>query len=203
MLGDELRVLADDGIRWSRDDPYHRDRFERVRRAAAVAFSIADQRSVEEIERTVFSELTHMAPVPCGDAAVVDDQGRILLIQRSDDRLWAMPGGGLHMGETPAEGVAREALEETGHVVEVLDLVGIYDSRLCETRSAIQLYISVFLCRSDREAAPTTPQEVLDQAWFGRDELPELSPGHTVRVPDVFRFLDQRRAIFDQLRPAP
>ncbi|MGQ0431489.1 MAG: NUDIX domain-containing protein [Microthrixaceae bacterium] len=198
MLGDELRVLADDGLRWSGDDPYHRERFHRVRSAAAAAFSIADQRGANEIERSVFSQLTHMAPIPCGDAAIVDDHERILLIQRSDDRLWAMPGGGFNMGETPAQGVAREALEETGLVVEVLDLLGVYDSRFCGTGSALQLYQFVFLCRAVGVAEQSTPQEVLDQEWFARDELPDLSPGHTVRVPDVFQYLDRRRAIFDR-----
>jgi 8-oxo-dGTP pyrophosphatase MutT (NUDIX family) len=45
---------------------------------------------------------------------VIDPQGRILLMQRTDDRKWAMPGGGLEVGETPAAGVVREAFEETG-----------------------------------------------------------------------------------------
>lgn len=199
MLGDELRLLADDGLRWSQGDPYHRDRFERVRRAAAAAFAIADERDVDEIEEKVFSQLTHVAPIPCGDAAIVDEDDRILLIQRADDHLWAMPGGSFNMGETAAEGVAREALEETGLKVEVLDLVGVYDSRFCGTRSALQLYQFVFLCRAIGEAAPTTPLEVLDQRWFSKDELPALSPGHAVRVPDVFRYLDSRRPLFDRI----
>ena len=201
MLGDELRALADEGIAWSQEDPYHHDRYTRVRRAAAEAFSIADERDVEEIERTVFSQLTHIAPVPCGDAAIVDGDGRILLIQRSDDGLWAMPGGGFHMGETPAEGVAREAREEAGLVVAVDGLVGVYDSRLCGALSEIQLYQFVFLCRVVDECEPTTPDETLDRRWFARGELPDLSPGHDVRVPDVFRFVEDRRTIFDPPSP--
>jgi len=201
MLGDELRALADDGIVWSQDDPYHLDRYRRVRRAAAEAFSIADERDVDEIEGTVFSQLTHVAPVPCGDAAIVGDDGRIFLIRRSDDGLWAMPGGGFHMGETPAAGVAREASEEAGLVVEVHDLVGVYDSRLCGARSEIQLYQFVFLCRVVDVCGPTTPDETLDSGWFARHELPALSPGHDVRVPDVFRFIVDRRTVFD--RPMP
>ena len=112
-------------------------------------------------------------------------------------------------GETPAEGVAREAAEETGITVEIQELVGVYDSRFCETRSTLQLYQFVFLCRPVTTGPPTTPHEVSDQRWFARDERPVLSPGHTIRVPHVFDYLARRQPFFDPLgrlnplRPAP
>lgn len=198
MLADELRVIAAGGLRWTASDPYNQDRFERVRAVAGRLFAFTDTRPVEEVERSVFSMLTHVAPAPCGDAAVFDSDDRLLLIQRADDRLWAMPGGAFEMGETAAEGVRREALEEAGVEVEVTDLVGVYDSRFCETRSSIQLYQFVFLCKPIRISAATTPHEVLDVGWFSEADVPALSPGHTVRVPDAFRFLRDRRPYFDR-----
>lgn len=198
MLADELRVIATAGMRWTAGDPYNHDRFERVRSASARLFAFTDTRPLDEVERTVFSQLTHLAPVPCGDAAVFDEEGRILLIQRADDELWAMPGGAFEMGETAAEGVAREALEEAGVVVEVTDLVGVYDSRLCGSRASVQLFQFVFLCRVTGWAEATTPQEVLEVGWFTEDDLPPLSPGHTVRVPDAFRFRHDGRTFFDR-----
>lgn len=200
QLGDELRALAEEGLRYSGAEPYHRERYERLRRGAASVFSLADEEGVDHIEKSVFAQLTHRAPIACGDAAIVDSDGRMLLIQRSDDELWAMPGGGFNVGETPAEGVAREAAEETGVEVEIAELVGVFDSRHCETRSSLQLYQFVFLCRPLTSSAATTPHEVLDQQWFARNELPPLSPGHTVRVPYVFDYLAHRQPYFD--RPA-
>lgn len=197
VLGDQLRVIATAGIRWTEGDPYNRDRFERVLAVAARLFALTDTRPLEDVERSVFSQLTHVAPVPCGDAAVFDDHDRILLIQRADDQLWAMPGGAFEMGETAAEGVAREALEEAGVEVEVLDLVGVYDSRFCGSRASLQLFQFVFQCRVIRFAEATTPHEVLDVGWFTEGELPPLSPGHTVRVPDAFRFRRDGRPFFD------
>lgn len=198
LLADELRVISASGIRWTAEDPYNRDRFERVRDVAARLFAFTDTRPLEEVKRSVFSTLTHVAPAPCGDAAVFDSDNRILLIQRADDQLWAMPGGAFEMGETAAEGVRREALEETGVDVAVTDLIGVYDSRFCETRSSIQLYQFVFLCTPKGVGAATTPHEVLDVGWFDESDLPALSPGHTIRVPDAFRFLRDRRPFFDQ-----
>ena len=201
-LGDAMRVLADDGLRWSGDDPYHHDRYERLRRLAAEVFALADERGADDIEQTVFSMLTHVSPMTGGEAAIVDDRERILLIQRSDDRLWAMPGGLFNMEETAAEGVAREAREEAGVEVDVLELIGVYDSRLCGSQAQLQIYHFVFLCRDLARVPATTPHEVLDSAWFAERELPPLSPGHALRVPDVFRYLRAPRAIFDTLRPS-
>jgi hypothetical protein len=82
-------------------------------------------------------------------------------------------------------------------VVEPIELVGVYDSRLCRSRSALQLFQFVFLCRPISQMTATTPHEVTGMGWFAEAELPPLSPGHAVRVPDLFRFLEDRRAFFD------
>jgi ADP-ribose pyrophosphatase YjhB (NUDIX family) len=61
-------------------------------------------------------------------AVVLDESGRILMIRRTDNDLYAIPGGGLEAGETVSEAVAREVLEETGIRVEVVDLVGVFSN---------------------------------------------------------------------------
>jgi hypothetical protein len=85
-LGDELRVLADTGLHWTSNDPYNFARYQQARCLAARMFSLADVRGHEEIEATLFDQLTHLAPVPVADAGVVDDQRRVLLIRRGHAR---------------------------------------------------------------------------------------------------------------------
>lgn len=57
------------------------------------------------------------------DALILDDEGRVLLVRRADDGLWAMPGGWVEPGETPELAVVRETLEETGLVVSARRLL--------------------------------------------------------------------------------
>ncbi|ARQ69983.1 NUDIX domain-containing protein [Streptomyces marincola] len=64
--------------------------------------------------------------VPSVVAFVQDAGGRILMIRRSDNGRWALPGGGHDAGEYIADTVVRETKEETGIDVEVVDLSGIY-----------------------------------------------------------------------------
>ena len=59
-------------------------------------------------------------------AAVRNDQGELLLIERTDNGLWALPGGAQDIGESVVQAVQREVLEETGLAVEVTGLSGIY-----------------------------------------------------------------------------
>jgi ADP-ribose pyrophosphatase YjhB (NUDIX family) len=57
------------------------------------------------------------------DALILDDEGRILLVRRADDGLWAMPGGWVEPGETREQAVVRETREETGLVVSARRLL--------------------------------------------------------------------------------
>jgi ADP-ribose pyrophosphatase YjhB (NUDIX family) len=59
-------------------------------------------------------------------AAIFDEQGRILLTQRADNGQWCLPGGRMESGESAAEACEREVLEETGLIVRVKRLVGVY-----------------------------------------------------------------------------
>ena len=60
-------------------------------------------------------------------ALVVDDRERVLLAlwNEGPEPEWTMPGGGVELDETPAEGAVRELLEETGYDVELGPLLGV------------------------------------------------------------------------------
>src|SRR5437879_1098524 len=59
-------------------------------------------------------------------AFVRNESGRVLMIRRTDNDLYAIPGGAQEIGETISQTVVREVHEETGIDVEVTGLIGIY-----------------------------------------------------------------------------
>ncbi|WP_280442670.1 NUDIX hydrolase [Nocardia brasiliensis] len=59
-------------------------------------------------------------------ALVRDGQGRILMIRRTDNDKYSIPGGGQEVGETVTEAVVREVQEETGIDVEVTGMIGVF-----------------------------------------------------------------------------
>jgi 8-oxo-dGTP pyrophosphatase MutT (NUDIX family) len=64
--------------------------------------------------------------VPAVAAIVRNERGELLMIERTDNGLWAIPGGAQDIGESVIDAVKREVREETGINVEVTELSGIY-----------------------------------------------------------------------------
>ena len=64
--------------------------------------------------------------VPACGVLAADEQGRVLLQRRRDTGQWALPMGRMELGETPSECAVRETREETGVLVQVTGLLGVY-----------------------------------------------------------------------------
>ncbi|MBV9140388.1 MAG: NUDIX domain-containing protein [Pseudonocardiales bacterium] len=59
-------------------------------------------------------------------AFILDESGHLLMIRRTDNDLYAIPGGAQEVGETISQTVVREVSEETGILVEVTGFIGVY-----------------------------------------------------------------------------
>jgi ADP-ribose pyrophosphatase YjhB (NUDIX family) len=197
-LADELRAIASNGLHWSTNE-HDRARYDRTLAIAAQLASLADTRTAGEIERVFRGNLGMRTPLLSVDAAVFDESGRLLLIQRADTGAWAMPGGAAEVGETPAEAVAREVREETGLEVRAVQLLGIYDSRLVGSPDATHHYQVVFRCAVTGGGLVRT-SEAMTFEYVSEPEARSrrLHSGHGVRVADAFRIHrgDARHAMF-------
>ena len=81
----------------------------------------------EEALKTRFlDEMGYITPKIGTDAAIFNNKGEVLLMERSDGSGWCLPCGFVEPNETPAEGVVREVYEETGLEVKVKQLVGVF-----------------------------------------------------------------------------
>jgi ADP-ribose pyrophosphatase YjhB (NUDIX family) len=113
-----------------------------------------------------------------GVGAVIIEGPRVLLVKRAHPPLkdrWSIPGGVLEVGELVREAAVREAREETGLVVEPLELLGVYDRVLRNPEQRVQYhYVLIdFLCR--RVAGDlAASSDAADVRWFTREELPGM-----------------------------
>ncbi len=125
--------------------------------------------------------------VPAATVFVQDDDGKVLLIQRSDNGLWALPGGGMEVGETIIQCAEREVLEETGYTVKIVDIIGTYsDPRQViayddgEVRQQFAISFRALLVAGEARISPESPSV----GWFepvALDEVP-MNPATRLRV---------------------
>lgn len=200
-LADRLRDISALGLRFSKNI-YDLEHFQSVQDISLELLALATGQSAQDLEPIRDAVLSRPTPFVGADAAIIDGDGRILLIQRADNSLWAMPGGALEVGETPAAGAEREAFEETGVRCKANALIGLFDSRLCGSTIPLHLYHVTLLCNpldASRLGEGSHRQEVLDVAWFAESALPEtIDPGHVTRIPEAYRvWRGDRQAYFD------
>lgn len=98
LWADHLRDISAMGLRFS-PNLYDRENYEAIQEIALEMLAVATGLSPDELEPLRTGLLRRPTPLSTGDAAIIDDSGRILLIRRADNGLWAMPGGALAVGE--------------------------------------------------------------------------------------------------------
>lgn len=115
---------------------------------------------------------------------MVIDKGRVLLARRGSPPLqnqWSIPGGALELGESLAQGVARELREETGLDVNVIELIEVFE-RLDPTPHGQETsaeggpfpryhYVILdYLCEA-RSGTLRAGSDALELAWAREEEL--------------------------------
>lgn len=87
--------------------------------------------------------------------AIVEKDGRFLLIRDTARGRLALPGGHLHWNESTGAGVCREVREETGHEIAVGRLIGAYgfDSGLTERGIVRLMYEATIVGGSEKSSA--------------------------------------------------
>ena len=185
LIADELHSIADLGLHYAEND-YDRERYARALSLSARLVAAIEKRTADEVLAEYEGSLPHATPYVAADAAVFRD-GRILLIRREDNGLWAMPGGATEVGETWAQSAERELHEEAGVEGTAAKLLGVFDSRLWGTRAKYHLYQSVWLVDIHDDQTPVSGPETTDVGFFAENDLPDLSPGHQRRIPLVFK----------------
>jgi ADP-ribose pyrophosphatase YjhB (NUDIX family) len=189
LWADKLRDLSATGLHYAKD-PYDKTRYEVIQDLAVEMLSFATAQPLESLTPLKSTTFSRMSPVVGGAAAVIDAEGTILLMRRADNHLWAMPGGQMEVGETPAEAVVRETYEETGIQCIPKALVGVYDSRIWDKGVPHHVYKFTFLCEplSEQNHGDFDRHETLETRWFAENDLPEdLYEGHFKRISDAYK----------------
>jgi len=116
--------------------------------------------------------------VPSANVIVVDNDGAILLIRRTDNGNIALPGGGMDLGESITQAAVREVKEETGLDVELTGLVGIYTNprHVIEYTSngEVRQEFSIVFAARPVGGVPTASDESSEVLWAAPADIVDM-----------------------------
>ena len=116
--------------------------------------------------------------LPSSGVVIYDKEGRILFGLHSDRKFWVLPGGLIEPGELPADGAAREVWEETGLLVELTRIHGVFGGEhhiVTYPNGDRASYVTViFTGKIIGGELRVDGDEILDARYFTRNELEAL-----------------------------
>ncbi|WP_116199564.1 NUDIX hydrolase [Amycolatopsis circi] len=118
-------------------------------------------------------------------AFIQDDEGRILMIRRTDNDLYSIPGGQLELGETLAEAAVREVREETGIECEVTGVIGLYSDPkhvIAYDDGEVRQEFSICFRAERTGGTPKTSNESSEVDWIPENKISTLNIHPTIRL---------------------
>ncbi|GAA5082361.1 ADP-ribose pyrophosphatase YjhB (NUDIX family) [Thermocatellispora tengchongensis] len=124
--------------------------------------------------------------VPSVNVIVTNEAGDVLMIRRSDNDNWAVPGGAIDLGESLPQAAVRETLEETGIRCEITGLAGTYtDPRhviLYTSNGEVRQEFSIVLTARYVEGSLRESEESREVRWVPRGEIGSLAMDRSMRM---------------------
>ena len=124
--------------------------------------------------------------------AIIQNES-ILMLKRSDNKRWTMPGGTLDFGESLIECAIREVKEETGLDIEITDIIGTYTDpniRVAYSDGEVRQEFTIVYAGKCTSKYVVLDEESTDYKWVPLCEVNslELASSQKRRIADVLAF---------------
>jgi ADP-ribose pyrophosphatase YjhB (NUDIX family) len=135
--------------------------------------------------------------VPSVNVVVVNEAGDVLMIRRSDNDNWAVPGGAIDLGESVGQAAVRETREESGIECEITGIVGIYSDPkhvlLYTSNGEVRQEFSIVLTAQPLSGQPTPSSESSEVRWVPVSEVLDYTMDRSMRIR-VNDYLDRKES---------
>lgn len=117
--------------------------------------------------------------MPCVAGIIRNEKGNILFGRKHNEQNWGLIAGAIEIGETPAQAMIREALEETGLDIEPIRIIGVYggkEQRLTYKNGHQVEYVTiVFECTIKDGQLDPDNEEMKELKFFSEDQIPPIA----------------------------
>ncbi len=174
---DEVQATARGGLHWA-ESPFDRERYEHLLALAVGEYAERTGLPAPEIQERFAAEVGQITPKVGADAAIFDDDDRILLVLRTDDRRWGLVAGWVDPNEHPSVTAVREAKEEVGLDIAVDRLAGLVHRPASADAGPHSALSVVYLCSVVAGDIIIQPHEVVEARWWVIDEVENWHLNH-------------------------
>lgn len=137
--------------------------------------------------------------VPSVNCVVQNEVGEVLLIRRTDNGNWSLPGGAMDLGESLGQAAVRETLEETGINVKLTGVSGLYSDprHVLEYTSngEVRQEFSIVFTAEPVAGEPTPSSESSQVEWVPPDALADR-PMHESMRKRLELFFEDPKALY-------
>lgn len=169
-LLDEVQAIARSGLHYS-ENPFDRERYTKLVAAAQREYAARTTLDAPAVHARFDAEIGYVTAKVGADAAVFDDQDRILLVLRADDGKWGLVAGWVDPNESPEQTVVRELAEEAGLAGRVEDLVGVFFREARSGEHPHGTVSVVYLCSVASDDPSPQLHEVTEVAFRAIEEV--------------------------------
>jgi len=188
VIAQRIQAIAQTGLAYA-TSPYDIERYTELAAIAAQMIAGPDPENAALASQLFARERGYATPKVDVRAAVFQED-RLLLVREREDGCWTLPGGWAEVGQSAAESVEREVLEESGYIVKAVKLLACWDrNRHPHPPIPFHAYKLVFQCEL-LGGAPSENPETTGAAFFAEDNIPPLSL--TRIIPGQIRFVFER-----------
>ncbi|RYE27326.1 MAG: NUDIX domain-containing protein [Sphingobacteriaceae bacterium] len=186
-----LKAIAHLGLTYAKDD-YDLERYHELQQISQEMMQLITDEPLDKIENYFSTNKEYITPKTDIRVVIFNAENKILLVREKADGKWSLPGGWADIGLSPKEIAVKEALEETGFQVKPVKLLAVLDKR-CHAHPPQADYVyKIFLRCEILSGEKTKAFDILDVAFFDRNNIPELSEHRVLKsqIELLFSFLD-------------
>jgi len=138
---------------------------------------------IKKLRQRIGNELLIL---PSVTAIIFDENNRVLLAKHADTKRWVAPGGSIEPNENPVDAVIREALEETGLIVEPKKILGVFGGREFEivysNGDRVTYVMTVYECKVVGGELKPDNSETVELRYVEASGLADLDLAHWTTI---------------------
>ena len=192
-LLNEIQAIARTGLHFTTGS-YDRERYERLMEIAAQTYDELLELPGDVLKARFRVETGYITPKIGTDAAIFNDKGEILLMERADGSGWCLPCGWVEANERPIDAMVREVREETGLDVAIKQLVGVFTRKASAMNGPHTMVAVVHLCEVIAGELTLSPEGLALKYW-PIDEMENWHPNHDKYARAAYKMWQSERLL--------